>query len=53
MSEYYLIDFGVNYANKNKYTSANLNKLVSSAWNNGVEKMICISNSIKEAKSMK
>jgi len=49
MSEYYIVDFGVNYA---KYSSEKLEKLLKDSWDNGVERQVFISNSMKEAHLM-
>lgn len=50
MSEYYIIDFGVNFANDRRYPNLTVDKLMQDSWNDGVEKVVCISNSMKEAK---
>ena len=50
MSEYYIIDFGVNFASDKRYPDSVLDKLMMDSWNDGVEKVVCISNSMKEAK---
>ncbi len=50
MSEYYIIDFGVNFASDKRYPDSVLDKLMMDSWNDGVEKIVCISNSMKEAK---
>ncbi len=49
MSDYYIIDFGVNFANEKRYPSAKLDTIMKESWDSGVEKMVCISNSMKEA----
>lgn len=50
MSEYYIIDFGVNFASDRRYPDLVLDKLMQDSWNDGIEKVVCISNSMKEAK---
>jgi TatD DNase family protein len=50
MSEYYIIDFGVNYANEKRYPPETLDSLMQDAWTDGIEKVVCISNSMKESK---
>jgi TatD DNase family protein len=50
MSEYYIIDFGVNFANNTRYPDEKVKSIMEQSWNDGVEKIVCISNSIKESK---
>lgn len=47
---YYTIDFGVNLALSKRYSNEKINKILEESWNNGVDKVVCISNSIKESK---
>ena len=46
---FYTVDFGVNFANKTRYNEARLNELMNSSYHDGVDKVVCISNSIKES----
>jgi TatD DNase family protein len=50
MSEYYIIDFGVNFATEKRYPSDVLDKIMIDLYNDGVEKVVCISNQMREAK---
>ena len=50
MAEHYIIDFGVNFANTKRYPSTKLDVIMEESWNGGVEKMVCISNSMEEAR---
>ena len=47
---YYTIDFGVNFANSLRYPETKLDALLKKSYNEGVDKVVCISNSIKESK---
>lgn len=47
---FFTVDFGVNFANTSKYTESKLNELMIESYSNGVDKVVCISNSIKESK---
>ena len=42
------IDFGVNYANKKKMGFAKVKKVVEDSFFEGVDKIVCISNTVKE-----
>lgn len=46
---FYTVDFGVNFANPSRYSEAKLDKIMSDSYNAGVDKIVCISNSIKES----
>ena len=48
MEQFYIVDFGVNYAHQ-KYTNDKIKLLLSCAYDNGLDKIVCISNSYKEA----
>ena len=48
-SFYYTIDFGVNWGNVNKQSDAEIDRLVNQAWNQGVDKIVLISNHMQEA----
>jgi Tat protein secretion system quality control protein TatD with DNase activity len=50
MSEYFIIDFGVNFANNTRYPDEKIKSIMDDSWNDGVEKVVCISNSMKESK---
>ena len=43
------IDFGVNFSNSKRYPEEILKKLMADALDNGVDKVVCIANDIKEA----
>jgi len=43
-------DFGCNFANIDRYTPERLKGIMEQSWNNGVDKIVCISNGISEAK---
>ncbi len=49
---FYTIDFGVNYANSKRYSDDKIKSILDTSWNNGVESVVCISNSIKESKNI-
>lgn len=44
------IDFGVNFGNVKRYPEYKLKQILDDSWNQGVDKVVSISNSIKEAK---
>ncbi len=44
------IDFGVNFANTKRYPEAKLGQLLNDSYNQGVDKVVSISNSIREAR---
>ncbi len=44
------IDFGVNFGNVKRYPEAKLKQILDDSWKQGVDKVVSISNSIKEAK---
>ena len=46
---FYTIDFGVNFANQKRYPEEKLDQLMSDSYNSGVDKVVCISNNIKES----
>jgi TatD DNase family protein len=46
---YYTVDFGVNFANVKRYPEETLNQLMLDSYNAGVDKVVCISNNIKES----
>lgn len=48
MSTYYTVDFGVNFASQKKYSEPQIKKILNESWNSGVDKVVSISNSIKE-----
>lgn len=52
MSEdrYFTVDFGVNFANESRYPDSKLDKLMQDSLDAGVDKVVCISNNIKEVK---
>ncbi len=50
MSTYYTIDFGANFADTKRYNATELKDLLDKSWASGVDKVVSISNSIKEAK---
>jgi TatD DNase family protein len=47
---YYTVDFGVNFANKKRYSDKLLDELLTVSYNEGVDKVVSISNSILESK---
>jgi len=47
---FYTVDFGVNFANESRYPELKLENLMSESYNSGVDKVVCISNCIKESK---
>ncbi len=47
---FYTIDFGVNYANPSRYPETKLSNLMEESYMAGVDKVVCISNSMKESK---
>lgn len=47
---FFTVDFGVNFANPSRYPESKLNQLMEESYNSGVDKVVCISNSIKESK---
>jgi TatD DNase family protein len=47
---FYTVDFGVNFANKSRYPDVELEKLMEESYNSGVDRVVCISNSIPESK---
>jgi TatD DNase family protein len=49
---YYTIDFGVNFANPSRYPQDKLDKILQESYEMGVDKVVCISNSIKESKTI-
>jgi TatD DNase family protein len=49
---FYTVDFGVNFASSKRYPENKLKTLLEESWNNGVESVVCISNSIKESKNI-
>jgi TatD DNase family protein len=50
MATFFTIDFGVNFGTK-KYTSEKIDQLIKTSWNDGVDKIVSISNSLKESKT--
>lgn len=48
-SYYYTIDFGCNFASEKAYPEEKLDCIMTDSWNDGVDKIVCISNSKKEA----
>ncbi len=51
MSEtYYVNDFGCNFACIKRYSDEKLDHIMTESWNNGVDKIVCISNNTNEAK---
>lgn len=46
---YFTVDFGVNFANTKRYPEEKLNEIMDNSWNQGVDKVVCISNSIHES----
>lgn len=44
------IDFGVNFGNTKRYPETKLKNILDDSWKHGVDKVVSISNSIKEAK---
>lgn len=46
---YYTVDFGVNFANSSRYPETKLNQLLEESYKAGVDKVVCISNGIKES----
>jgi len=50
MDTYYTIDFGCNYADTKNYPSHKLTKILEESYELGVDKIVSISNCIKEAK---
>jgi TatD DNase family protein len=50
---YFTIDFGVNFASVSRYPEAKLDKIMTDSWNSGVDKVVCICNSIKEFDQIK
>lgn len=50
MDSYYTIDFGCNYADTKKYSKTKLKKILDESYELGVNKIVCISNCLKEAK---
>ncbi len=44
------IDFGVNFGNVKRYSETKLKIILNDSWKQGVDKVVSISNSIKEAK---
>ena len=47
---YFTVDFGVNYANVKKHNDKKIEKILETSWNEGVGKIVCISNSVRETK---
>jgi TatD DNase family protein len=47
---FFTVDFGVNFANIKKYPEEKLDKIIKESYNSGVDKVVCISNNIKESK---
>ena len=47
---FFTVDFGVNFANSSRYPESKLNQLMEESYNSGVDKVVCISNGIKESK---
>lgn len=47
---YYTVDFGVNFANPSRYSKSKLDQLIEESYEQGVDKLVSISNSIKESK---
>ena len=48
-NHYFTIDFGVNFAHKDRYDEQKLDKIMKESWEAGVDKVVCISNTIEEA----
>ncbi len=48
-TEYYLYDFGVNYAKEKSYPTPTLNKILADSYADGLEAVVSISNSIGES----
>ena len=49
---FYTVDFGVNFANQSRYPANKLDKIIKESYDVGVDKFVCISNSIKESKNV-
>lgn len=47
---YYTVDFGVNYSGHG-YGEEDVKKIINDAYNSGVDKVVCISNNMNEAKN--
>ncbi len=47
---FYTVDFGVNFADLSRYPESRLSNLMEESYNAGVDKVVCISNSMKESK---
>jgi TatD DNase family protein len=47
---FYTIDFGVNFANQSRYPENKLDEIIKESYDAGVDKVVCISNNIKESK---
>ena len=47
---FYTVDFGVNFANSSRYPENKLDKIIKESYDSGVDKVVCISNNIKESK---
>ena len=47
---FFTVDFGVNFANQSRYPKAKLDQIMNESYNTGVDKVVCIANSIKESK---
>ena len=46
---YYTVDFGVNFANPKRYSEKVLDQIMADSYDGGVDKVVCISNNIKES----
>lgn len=46
---YFVNDFGCNFASLSRYPDEKLKHIMAQAWDHGVDKIVCISNSTKEA----
>lgn len=49
---YFTVDFGVNFGNRSRYPETKLDEIMNMSWNEGVDKVVCISNSIAESKNI-
>lgn len=49
---FFTVDFGVNFANTSRYPNSKLDKIMKDSYDDGVDKVVCISNNIKEAKEI-